>query len=82
MSLYPETITSKAAQAAMEAHTNINLLGAIMALCESSLGYGSRMHVIEGRIVRLCQKESQVQLALMDKARGRAAQAPGAQGGK
>ena len=71
MSLYPDTISSKAAHAAAEAMSNINHLGALRALCENSLGRGQRMQRLEGRIVALCKAEAQAQLRIMDKAHGR-----------
>lgn len=71
MSLYPESITSEAAKAAMEAHTNINTLGAIIALCENSLLHGERTHKLEAKVIALCVKEQKAQLVLMDKATGR-----------
>lgn len=71
MSLYPATITSAAAQDAMQAHANINWLGSLIALCESSLGTGPRMHEVERKIITLCKREAAIQLRLMDKATGR-----------
>ncbi|MBB1599527.1 hypothetical protein [Variovorax sp. UMC13] len=77
MNLYPETITSEAAQAAMEAHSNMALLGAITALCSNSLSHGGRMRAVENRIMAICHKESIAQLKIMDRAQGRT-QAPSA----
>lgn len=71
MSLYPDSITSKAAQEAMHANSNLNVLGALMALCESSLGDGRRMQALEKKVVNLCKRESLAQLRIMDKATGR-----------
>lgn len=71
MILYPETITSEAAEQAMQAHSNLNILGALMALCTSSLGVGPRMQTLEKKVIDLCKREAIAQLRLMDKATGR-----------
>lgn len=71
MTLLPNLITPEAARTAMEAHTNITMFGAIIALCESSLFHGERAQKIEERVVAMCQKEQQEQFTIMEKATGR-----------
>ena len=71
MSNYPPQISSERARIAMEAHTNITVLGAVIALCDGSLMYGRRMSALEAKVIRLCKKEAQAQLRIMDKATGR-----------
>jgi len=54
--LQRETAKS-AAQDAAEALKDLNMLGAIMALCESSL-FSSDCHSAESEIIRVCKRHS------------------------
>ncbi len=55
------------AKDASEAHCNLNMYGAITALCESSLFLGGRDRLCS-KIVRLCKVEQLKELARYDAA--------------
>jgi hypothetical protein len=81
MADYP--IPTKEMAAAMSAHTNLHVFGAVVAILEGgtlSSYSGSAVR----RIINICNKEQQRQLTLMDKAVAalnmRAAQFEGGQG--
>jgi hypothetical protein len=74
MSLYPESISSKRVQAAVEAHGNLNTFGAVVSILEGGHVYGptdKSAGRTAAQIIALCRAEQQRQLKAMDKATGR-----------
>lgn len=65
MSNYP--IPTKNVDAAMRAHSNLNIFGAIESLLTSGALSGCESQATK-RIVVICQKEMQRQLKLIDRA--------------
>lgn len=56
---------------AERAISDLNMAGAILALCESSLFRSQPGHRFEQRISKLCREHMQLQLRAYDKARSR-----------
>ena len=65
MADYP--IPSKSMAAAMDAHTNLTIYGAIVAILEGGTLSGN-VGGAPARIIKICKAEQQRQLTLMDKA--------------
>lgn len=59
------------ARDAMEAHTNLNIFGAVAGLLESGVIYGEHARVAAAKIIKVCHAEEQWQLRVMDKKTGR-----------
>lgn len=55
---------------AEHALSDLNMAGAIMALCESSLFRTVAGHRFEARIAKLCREHMQIQLRAYDRAKG------------
>lgn len=53
------------------AFSDLNMAGAIQALCESSLFRTAAGYRFEQRIARLCREHMQLQLRAYDRARGK-----------
>lgn len=73
MSAY--AIPSKAMQAAMDAHTNLTVYEAVVAILEGGTLSGN-VGGTPSRIIAMCRREQQRQLKLMDKATADANRAP------
>lgn len=58
-------------EAAMNAHTNLSMWGAVVALCESGSFYPGHSHRAIERVIKIAQAEMQKHLTQMDKATGR-----------
>lgn len=58
------------AERAENALSDLNMAGAILALCESSLFRTEAGHRFEARIAKLCREHAQVQLRAYDRAKG------------
>lgn len=55
-------------QVAVEAHTNLNIFGAIIAILEGGSIYGGTAQAAADAIIQRCQREQQRQLAEYDRA--------------
>lgn len=55
---------------AEDALSDLNMAGAVQALCENSLFRTAAGHRFEARIVKLCRDHMQLQLRAYDRARG------------
>lgn len=59
---------SRTTRKSVEAHTNLSMFGAVIALMESGCIYGPTPHKTVEKIVNLCKAEQLRQLRLYDEA--------------
>lgn len=63
--------TKRRFDAACNAHSNLNMWGAVIALLEGGLFYEARTHKPIGRVIAIAKAEMQKELTHLDAATGR-----------